>query len=142
MISGIVRKPIKDLNLKSAYFSVSSLSCSLTVQGKCLVEVITIEQSKWYLLKLVLFKIDCSHLYVYLLLIICLCHVLFLALPTISETEHQKVLISWFGIVILYTPLYRYWVIEGNSGTPFHKVSAIYCNYYYYGLIHITDLYS
>ena len=35
--------------------------------------------------------------------------------------------------------LYRYWVIVGNSGTPFRKVSAIYCNDYYYYFIHLTD---
>ena len=40
-----------------------------------------------------------------------------------------------FDILILYRP----WVIVGNSGTQFQKVIVIYCNYYYYGLIILTD---
>ena len=34
-----------------------------------------------------------------------------------------------FGALLLdILILYRYWLIIGNSGTPFQKVSAIYCN--------------
>ena len=51
------RKLIEYLSLKSARLSLSSLSCSLTVQGKLWVEVITIEQSKRSLPKLVLLLI-------------------------------------------------------------------------------------
>ena len=29
-----------------------------------------------------------------------------------------------------------------NSGTPFEKVSVIYCNYHYYNSIHLTGLYT
>ena len=30
----------------------------------------------------------------------------------------------------------------GNSGTPFQKVSIIYCYYYYYDSICLTDFYT
>ena len=33
-------------------------------------------------------------------------------------------------------------MIVGNSGTPFRKVSYLYCNYDYYGSIHLTGFYS
>ena len=32
-----------------------------------------------------------------------------------------------------------YWLIVGNSVTPFKKVTATYCNNCYYNLINLTD---
>ena len=63
-------------------------------RGKRLEEVITIEQSKCSLLQLVLFYFDCSHQYLYPLLMNCLCNDLFLALPTRSETNIKKLPIA------------------------------------------------
>ena len=32
-------------------------------------------------------------------------------------------------------------MVVWNSGTPFQKVSALYCKYYYYGFIYLAVLY-
>ena len=72
------------------------------VRGKCWIEVITIKQSTYFLSQLVLFYFDWYHQYLYQLLINCLCHVLFLYPPTISETNHQNVLIALLGNFSVY----------------------------------------
>ena len=78
------------------------------------------------------------NIYLYQLLINCFCCVWFLSLLIITETNHQNATISLLGVVIWYTSLYWHWLIIGNGGTPFRKVSVIYCNYYYYDSIHLT----
>ena len=92
-------------------------------------------------MQLVLFYFDFSCQYLYQLLINYLCRVLFLSLLIISEAKHKNIPITLLGVVILYI-LLRHWVIIWNSGTPFQNVSYIYCNSYYYDLIHLTNFYT
>ena len=48
-------------------------------------------------------------------------------------------MITLSGIVIYLLILYGHVLIIRNSGTIFRKLSDIYFNYYYYGLINLTD---
>ena len=78
----------------------------------------------------------------YQLIFNCLHNVFLLFQFIRSETIHLDLPITLSGVVIFELLFYGHWVIVGNSGTPLQKVSAIYCNYYYYGLIHLTDFYT
>ena len=88
-------------------------TCFQMIQGYHRVLVITVQKCKCYIFQLVLLWFYRSHRYLYSLIIISFC------LRRDSE---------WYS------------VISGNSGTPFRKVSALYCKYYYYGSIYITDV--
>ena len=45
----------------------------------------------------------------------------------------------YWALLFDLIPLHWNWVIVGNGGTPFEKVSAIYCYYYYYDSIYLTN---
>ena len=70
----------------------------------------------------------------------CVWHVSFLSLIIIPETNYQSVSIALPGSVFKIILVYQYWVIFGNIGTSFQKEGVIYCNHYYYGYIHLTDI--
>ena len=89
-----------------------------------------------------MFYFDCSRQYLYPLLLNFIDRILLLALPTRSDTNHRKVSIILSVVVIVYTFLLLYSLIVGNSGTTFIKLNDIYCNYGYYGLIHLTEYYT
>ena len=114
---------------------LSSLSCSLAVQGERWVEVITIQQSKCSISQLVLFQFDWYHNYLYPLLIIFFCNVLFLSFPTRSETNQQKVLIILSGVVIYYTLFitvrlnrWRYWYTISKVKLSILKIWLLWFN--------------
>ena len=110
--------------------------------GKCSMEVITIQQSKCSISQLVLFQFYLFHWYLYPLLIICFCRVLFLALPKESETNRQKLPIALMDIVIYYTLFITIGVIVGFSGFSFRKVNALYFKFDCYGYINLTKSYT
>ena len=71
-------------------------------------------------------------------------YVMFYSYP-LSYYHKQIIKIYWSlyqGLLFCILLLYRYCVIVSNSGTPFRKVSAIYCNYSYYDSIHLADFYN
>ena len=88
------------------------ISCLKIVQGNHRVFVITIQNCKYHIMQVVILRFDWSHIYLYSLLII--------YFYSIRDSE-------------------RYRAIVVNSGTPFWKVSSLYCKYYYYSSIYLTD---
>ena len=80
--------------------------------------------------------------YLYQLHINCLCHFLFLYILIRIEKTIKIYQLLYRSLLFDILILYRHYIIFGNSVTPFRKVSAIYCNYYYYDSIHLTDFYT
>ena len=64
----------------------------------------------------------------------------FLPLPKYRK-QSSKILITISGIVVNYILSSTVLFFFGNSSTTFRKLSTIYCKYYYYGWIHITDVF-
>ena len=101
-----------DESFKLSIRSHSQFSCLPTSRGNHCIFVITVQKCKCDILKLGLVHYDLFHQYLYALLIFPLCE--------IRNSE-------------------QYRVIVGFSPTPGLQVSAISCEYYYYGCIHVTD---
>ena len=108
------------------------------VRVKRWVEVITIKKIKWYFQSSFLFKFD----FFQSILILTSYQSFMLYFILIYFHNNINKLSKYNDHFIMRCYLYIYyccWVFIRNIGTPVRKVSVVYCNYYYYDLIHITD---